>query len=122
MMRKKVVYLVLYMCSSLLFMQWSGMHMHSSINEHASSLHTSYLHGFDTDHHSNDADHHDDVDINLFEVNHSWNKQIQFIIIAILLIANLNLVTFIRSPHSNRISLYIFSYLRPILRAPPTSV
>jgi hypothetical protein len=124
MMSKKGVYFVIYMCSSLLFIQWSGMHMHSSANDLDNSLHTSYLHGFDTDHHSHEVGYHEnDVDIDLFEINHSWTKQIQFfILIAIVLIANLNFFTFIRPPPLSRISLYIFSYLRPILRAPPASL
>ena len=110
------------MCFSLLFIQWSGMHIHSSVNDQDSALHTAYLHGFDADHHDNEAEHHDDVDINLFEINQSWNKKIQFaIIIVILLIAILNLVTFIRSSPLNRISLHISPYLRPILRAPPAA-
>jgi hypothetical protein len=98
--------------------------MHSSVNEqHNNLLHTAYLHGFDADHHSNEVDHHDDVDINLFELNLNWNKQIQlFILIAITLIASLNFATFTIPPPLNRISLYIFSYLRPILRAPPISL
>lgn len=98
--------------------------MHSSANDLDNSLHTSYLHGFDTDQHSHEVGHHEnDVDINLFEVNHSWTKQIQFfILITIVLIANLNVVTFARSPPLNRFSPYIYSYLRPILRGPPISL
>jgi hypothetical protein len=115
-MRTKILFIVVYMCSALLFMQWSGMHMHASMDGHDSALHESHLHGFGAD------DHEADVDINLFEISTGWFKQIQFFLsLAILLIALVSFTIVIRPPPCISSPHYQQSYLRPILRAPPIS-
>ena len=117
-MRAKALFIVIYMCSALLFMQWSGLHLHVGMDEHANTLHVAHIHGVDLDDHGHD--HDADVDVSLFELSASWVKQIQYFLtltVALIICVTVSIVVWpppFRNPLFNK-----HSYWRPISRGPP---
>lgn len=118
MMHQNAKFLIIYMCLTLLFLQWSGMHYHVSEDEHASELHIGHVHALDLEDHGHE--HDSDFDVSLFELTANWFKQIQNAIIF-----TLALILFVTSaiviwPPPFKSTLYQrHDYWRPALRGPP---
>lgn len=117
-MRTKILGLVIYMCSALLFMQWTGTHLHVDIGSHDFAPHASQLHGLDP----HDDDHGAEVDVQVFELSAGWFKLIQFFVFTVLLLLTAVIVgQAILAPKFQYSSYQRPSFWRPILRAPPIS-
>jgi hypothetical protein len=108
--------LVIYMCITLLFTQWSGLHIHIDMDSLDSSSHISKLHGFDVDEH----DHGSEVDVELQELSSSVYKLIHLFVLVVFIIVAANLFAWSIIPPPSKLPFYRrLDYWRPILRAPP---
>lgn len=110
--------IILYVIVTLLFMQWSGIHLHVNTHTHDAPPHLSHLHSLD---HQQDG-HKQDVDVDLADISTSWFKLLQFFMLSAFILLclslsekSLRLPPFLQRFHSKQ------SYWRPILRAPPAS-
>lgn len=118
-MRQKSLFIVFYMSIALLFMQWSGLHLHIGADEHANTLHVAHVHGVDLDDHGHD--HEADIDVSLFELSTNWFKQIQyFLLLTVALVIGVTVSFVVWSPPFINPIYHSRSYWRPILRGPPT--
>ena len=80
MMRIRSITFLAFICLSLLALQVSGMHLHTTL-EGAGELHGTHVHDADPDEH----DHQSDVDIGYLEYASSWAKPVPFLFFAITL-------------------------------------
>ena len=116
MVAKKVLVLV-YICSALLFMQFSGIHIHVDLDslDNAGAHH---LNLYDLKDH---VSHHDaDIDLNIFELNTNWSKIFQYFVVTAFLLLSLfvNGKYFCPPPLLKRKPARKY-FWRPVLRAPP---
>ncbi len=120
-MSRKSVLVVIYMCLSLLFIQWSGLHFHVNMGDEVNALHTTHVHGIGSHDHHNDHNHESDIDVSLFELGTNWFKQIQYaIVLTVALILAVTSVIVVWPPPFQSQFYSRFAYWRPILRGPPT--
>lgn len=112
--------LVMYMCLTLLFLQWSGMHFHVSAEDFASELHVGHIHTLDQP--GQDHDHYaSDFDVSLFELAANWLKQIQNVFtFTLALILFVSSAIIVWPPPFKNILYHRHAYWRPTLRGPPS--
>lgn len=118
-MHRNKIYLVIYMCLTMLLMQWSGMHYHVGIDEHSNELHIGHVHVLDMEDHGHSHDN-SDFDVSFFELSANWFKQIQnALMFTLAVILFITAITIVFPPPLRSILHQRHSYLRPILRGPP---
>lgn len=108
--------IIFYIIGALLFMQWSGIHLHINIDSSDAVPHLSQLHGLDQEH----DEHESDIDVSLADISTSWFKLVQFFIVSALILFGLPAKSqTLRPPPLLRHFNSKHSYRRPVLRAPP---
>jgi len=110
---------LLYVCTALLFMQFSGIHIHVDLESSDETV-THNLNLYDIEDHVSAHDHQSSIDIDIFELSTSWSKIFQYFIVTVFLL----LCFFLTGKHFFPPPLAQFKftkrhYWRPILRAPP---
>ena len=116
MVAKKILVLV-YICCALLFMQFSGIHIHVDPDS-LDSASAHHLHVYDLKDHV--ANHDADIDLNIFELNTNWSKIFEYFVVTAFLLLSLSVSgryfppppLFKRKPARKY-------FWRPVLRAPP---
>jgi hypothetical protein len=116
---KKTLFL-LYICSALLFMQMSGIHIHINLKSSGEPV-THNLNLFDLNDHNSAHDHESNIDVDIFELSTTWSKIFQFFIVTVfLMLALIRLGKYAWSPPSLPFNTRHKHFWRPVLRAPPT--
>ena len=116
MVAKKILLLV-YVCCALLFMQFSGIHIHIDLDSSdKASIHQLNL--YDVKDHV--SDHDTDIDLDIFELNTNWSKVFQyFVVSAFLLLGVFAAGKYFWPPPLLKRKLARKYFWRPVLRAPP---
>lgn len=105
-------------CTSLLGMQFSGLHLHVN-PEGSGGLHGTHIHGADPDGH----DHEADTDVSPFELGTGWTKLLSFLIpFVFIMLAAVQPGKLVWKPITRCLHSRGFSRWRPPLRAPPITV
>lgn len=118
-MRLTTFAILAFVCISLLFVQFSGLHQHVNTQGLDSGIHATHVHVVDPDHH----DHAADVDVSFYELGVTWSKIMSFLVV-------LALTLLITGRATESIS-FLYNHLlhpcrrsrwRPPLRAPPLPI
>lgn len=117
-MRLTPISIVAFAGIAMISLQMSGLHVHASAHQDASSLHGAHVHDLDSDGH----DHSADVDVSVLDPGIVWSKLMPALMLAIAIILP---VVWTRQtvwpPPLRMLSLRRRARWRPPLRAPPLS-
>jgi hypothetical protein len=106
---------VVFLCSCLLAMQLSGLHLHTDLKG-SGDLHGNHIHVVDPDGHG----HESDADVSFMELFRGWVKPILFLLLFV--VAYFSIVFCagrVWVPITKAFYLYHYLRWRPPLRAPP---